>query len=105
MTKPQNLQLIDIAKIDCLEGYIWHLGIMCISISTLIELQTKAESIGIFDTDEEEASKSLRHQSERLFTCAEDLLRMVISRSGEDWNDLKKKILDKTKHLTKGKKK
>jgi hypothetical protein len=93
MTKNNQLQHIDLEKIDSLESYSFHLGLLCVSILTLAKLQDKAESIGIFNTDEEEASKMMRYQIQRLFTCCDDLLRMTVQRTGQDWDEWKQNML------------
>lgn len=90
-----NLQTIDIDSVDSLETYIFQLGVLCVSIQTLCALQEKAESIGIFDDDETEASKTLRYQASKLFTCANDILAMTCKRANVEWSDLKRSVIQK----------
>lgn len=106
--KENTLHSIDISKVDSLETFIWHLGLMCVSIKTLITLQEKAESLGIFDTDETEASKMVKYQAQKLITCSNDLLTMCSARTGKEWTELMQDIIKKNttaKPPKKGKKK
>ncbi len=98
--KNSPMQTIDIDQVDSLESYIFHLGLLCISVQTLVSLQEKAESLGIFDDDETEASKTLKYQAARLFQCANDLLKMCASRTKLEWPDLMANIVKSAKVAT-----
>lgn len=97
MKNNNQIQGVDIQSVDSLETYAFNLGLMCVSVQTLIVLQEKAEAIGIFDTDETEASKMLKYQVQRLYTCCDDLLRMCVQRSGQEWDDFRNKLVKQVK--------
>ena len=92
-----NLKTIDLSKVNSLETYIFQLALLCASVQTLYALQAKAESIGIFDVDETEASKTVKYQAARLFQAVDDLLRMCTARTGMDWDQMLIKVLEKAK--------
>lgn len=98
--KASPIQSIDIDQVDSLETYIFHLGLMCVSVQTLVTLQEKAESLGIFDDDETEASKTVKYQGARLFQCVDDLLRMCAARTKLEWPVLMEKIIKSAKVAT-----
>ena len=87
------IQSINISSIDSLETYLWQLGLLSISVNTLIATQDKAESIGIFDDDETELSKTVKYQAQKLFICINDLIGHCSARTDMDWPDLMKKII------------
>lgn len=93
MKNETMMNIIDVEKVDSLESYAFHLALMCVSMQTLSALQEKAESIGIFDDDETQVSKTISHQISRVIVSANDLLRMCVERSGQDWEEFKKKSL------------
>lgn len=99
--KNNPLETVDIEKVDSLESYIWHLGLMCVSVQTLVSLQEKAESLGIFDTDETEVSKTVKYQAVRLFQAANDLLIICSRRTQLEWPELMSKIINSAKIATK----
>lgn len=92
MKKREALTSIDIDKIDSLESYIFHLGLLCVSVNTLIGLQQKAEEIGIFNLQEEEASKTVKYEAAKLFTCINDLLYLCSSRTEKGWDGMLEKV-------------
>jgi hypothetical protein len=106
-----SLQGIDISKVKDLETYLWNLGLLALSVDTLRALQEKAESLGIFDTDEEEASATLKYQISKVFVCINDLIALTGSRTGHSWEAMQKKVIaagtqvQKIKPKKKGKKK
>ncbi len=97
MKKQSKLYTFDIPSVDSLETYLFHLGMMLVSLESLVTLQNKAESLGIFNEDETEASKTIRYQHTRLIICAQDLLTMVSSRVDMDLDAMKQKIAEVAK--------
>lgn len=91
--EPPKLKGIEIDKIDSLESYLWNLGLGAISLTTILKLQEKAESIGIFDDDEIECSKTLKYQIQRVYTAVNDLIIMATKRANVDWPDMVTKII------------
>jgi hypothetical protein len=96
MKNEKPLQTFNIDTVDSLESYLFTLGILCISVKTLVALQQKVESLGIFDADENEASEAVKHQATKLFVACDDLLNMCSNRTNDkDWPKLLAKVVKK----------
>lgn len=85
---------LNIEKISSLDEYILNLGILGLSLNRLMALQAKAESIGIFDNDETEMSKTVQYQTDRLLGCVNDLLVHVGARTNIDWKDTVSRMIE-----------
>jgi hypothetical protein len=96
MKNEKPLQTFNIDTVDSLESYLFTLGILCISVKTLVALQERVESLGIFDTDESEASEGIKHQAFKLLTACNDLLNLCSNRTPDkDWKKLLTKVVKK----------
>lgn len=88
------IKTVKISDVKSLEEYIFNLGLLSMSIETLYALQERAESIGIFSTDEEEQSKTVKLQVQRLYTCVDDLLNTCAKRTPLHWEGLMKEVIE-----------
>ena len=84
-TFDENIFRFKIQSVNSLESYLAHAALLMASIRTLWALQRKAESLGIFDDDETEASGTVRYNIFRLEKSLEDLAKMVAGRCNVDW--------------------
>jgi hypothetical protein len=65
-----------------------------------MSLQEKAETLGIFDDDETELSKTVKYQTQKLFVCIQDLLKQAAGRTEMEWPDLLAKVVQYAKGIS-----
>lgn len=83
----------NIETVVSLETYLFHLAILMDSIRTLDNLQMKADSLGIFDKDEQELSNTVQDWIKRLFIKVDDLYCHCLDRTGIPPEEFKKQII------------
>jgi hypothetical protein len=87
-----NANFVNIEDIKTLEDYLIHLGMLGIGVRTLQETNTHAIKIGILNDDEIENAKTIIHEINRLFTTLDDQVKLVLSRTDKDSNNLNTRI-------------
>lgn len=93
------MKTIDIQSVQTLEQYLFHMGVLCVSVNTLSELQKIATKRGLLGDDAMENAKTIEFEIMRLLTTINDQLDLVASRTNTDWKTLVKNFVLESKKV------
>lgn len=88
------MKQINIESVQSLEDYLIHLGVLAVSLRSMAELHKLCVKRGIFNDDEIENARTVVYEIQRIFIVINDQIGLVTSRTGQEWEDILKEVVE-----------